>query len=252
MENDLPIEAQRFKQLRFDLNLTQQAFAEILQLKGAIADIERGKSKLSGLTVSRLYKQYDINPLWLYGESDQKYQKANEASVQPKVITLNASQQENIALVPVKASAGYASNLQDPDWYENLPVFELPLPEYRNATFRAFQVSGDSMFPVLHSGEWVIAKAEEQLPSMHSEDLFVVVLQDSVLVKKLRIGEKLQLISINREYPLIEAELSEVREIWKVTGKISTHFDAPEYDFDRLASEMRAGFEQITNVLTSK
>src|SRR5690606_3045744 len=96
--------------------------------------------------------------------------------VLPKVVTLNSAQQENIVLVPVKASAGYAHNLQDPQWYDTLPAFDLPLPEFRNATFRGFQVEGNSMWPVWHNKEWVIARAVEKLSDIKADKIYVVVL----------------------------------------------------------------------------
>jgi phage repressor protein C with HTH and peptisase S24 domain len=246
MTNEISIETQRFKQLRLELNLTQQAFADALELKGSIADIERGKTKLSGSIVTKLLQLYNVNPLWIYGESTKKYLNQDGGSVSPKVITLNSDRNENIVMVNVKAAAGYAHNLQDVEWYETLPAFELPLPEYRNATFRAFQITGDSMLPSLHPGEWALARAEEKISDITNNQMHVVVLADTVVVKKVVVvKQEMQLISLNPEYPVITINTADVQEIWRVTGKITSNFDEPEYDFDKLAREMRDGFRDI-------
>ena len=71
MDKQPSFEAQRFKKVRESLNETQQSFAEKLRIKGSTADIERGKSKISGSVVAELLKQFKINPLWLFGQSFQ-------------------------------------------------------------------------------------------------------------------------------------------------------------------------------------
>lgn len=252
MQEELPIETRRFKQLRQELNLTQQAFSDALQIKGSLADIERGKTRLSGSVISKLLQLYKINPLWMYGESSDKYLEA-QPSVLPKVITLDSADNENIALVNVKASAGYAHNLQDSEWYESLPAFNLPLPEFRNATFRAFQVQGDSMLPSLQPGEWVIARAEERLSDVSEGQICVVVLNDSVLVKKIhKKASGLHLISLNTVYPMIPVVASDVREIWKVTAKISTRLEEPATSVEELTREMREGFISLRSLIDNK
>ena len=185
MEKQLAIEAQRFKIIRESLNLTQQAFAEKLGINNSTADIERGKTKITGSVIAELLKQYKVNPLWIYNKSHQQYLDTNQ-SVLPKVVTVDSSENENMVLVNVKAAAGYAHNVQDLDWYQQLPAFDLPLPEYRNATFRGFQVEGDSMLPSLKPREWVLGKAISGINDIDKNSICVVVLKDSVLVKKIQ------------------------------------------------------------------
>ncbi|MGS2763275.1 XRE family transcriptional regulator [Sinomicrobium sp. M5D2P9] len=246
MSKSLNTEIRRFKMLRRELDLTQQAFAERLGIRNSTADIERGKTRISGEVVAALLEQFGINPLWLFGKSEQKYLRPAEQSILPKVVTLNSSENENIVLVNIKASAGYAHNLQDPEWYESLPAFDLPLPEYRNASYRGFQVEGNSMYPVLHSGEWVIARAEEKLSGIKENQLYVIVLPDTVVVKKVLVsGEKLRLISINPEYPVIETNTGDVQEIWQVVSKISGELDIPSNNLGTWAEEIKSELKEI-------
>ncbi len=123
------IEINRFKKIREEQNLTQHQFAEELGIKNNTADIERGKTKLSGIVVMQLAKKFNINPLWLFGESQDQYIELNTPEVSPKVITLDPQGEDSIVLVNQRAAAGYPHNIQDMDWYETLPVFNLPLPQ---------------------------------------------------------------------------------------------------------------------------
>lgn len=222
----MPIEeeSKRFKQIREELNLTQAAFAEQLGVSMTTADIERGRTRIPGQVVKELLKRYHINPLWLFGESSQKYLKIGDAVINPKIVTVDSAGEENIVLVNAKAAAGYPLNLGDTQWFESLPAFTIPLPEYRNATFRGFQVDGDSMTPVLQSDEWIVGKAVEGWDDVKSNRMYVVVTADSILVKKIQKSENntvINLISVNPEYSPIMIDRSDVRELWQVNSKLT-------------------------------
>lgn len=227
MENDITLK--RFTDIRRELGHTQAEFAEILGISNTTADIERGRTKLSGKVVAELLKQFKINPLWLFGESQQQYIETSNTSVIPKVVTVDSSDQENMVLVNAKAAAGYPQNIQDTSWYKQLPAFDLPLPEFRNATYRGFQVEGDSMLPNLRPGEWVLARAIEHIDDVSPNKIYVVVLQDAVLVKKVikkPNSNNVTLVSLNENYPPYEIKPFHVQEIWLVTSKITFSVDA--------------------------
>lgn len=248
MTKTLSIELLRFKQIREELQLTQSAFQKELELSSSTSDIERGRTKLSGKVVMRLLEKYQINPLWLYGESERKYLNPTATSVLPKVITVDSEGNENILMVNVKAAAGYPNNIQDGSWYETLPVFNLPMTEYRNASFRAFQVSGDSMYPLLHPGEWVLAQGVESIDDINDGALCVVILQDSVLVKKIQKGNAQSiLISQNPEYPPLHISNTEIMEVWKVHSKISSELDTlpQQYSLEQIQESLEELRQEI-------
>ncbi|MET7029059.1 XRE family transcriptional regulator [Sediminicola luteus] len=229
MENDLAIEVKRFTDVRRDLGYTQSEFAKLLGISNTTADIERGRTKLSGKVVAELLRQFKINPLWLFGEGTNQYLATSNVSVIPKVVTVDANENENMVLVNAKAAAGYPQNIQDTSWYRQLPAFDIPLPEFRNATYRGFQVEGDSMLPNLRPGEWVLAKAVESIQDVSANKMYVVVLHDAVLVKKLEKspnGYKMSLISLNETYPPYEVDMQQIQELWQVNSKITFGLDA--------------------------
>ena len=67
MDKEITIAAKRFKKVREEHNYTQQAFAEFLELGHSTVDIERGKTKIPWKVVMSLLKNFQINPLWLFG-----------------------------------------------------------------------------------------------------------------------------------------------------------------------------------------
>ncbi|MGJ8667370.1 MAG: XRE family transcriptional regulator [Patiriisocius sp.] len=247
MDSKLSIEARRFKKIREEQYHTQQSFADLLGIGATTADIERGKTKISGKIVMELLKQFSINPLWLFGESYTKVVNINGGDVSPKVITLDVNQNDTIALVNQKAAAGYPHNIQDVEWYETLPAFNIPLPQYRNATYRGFQVEGDSMLPNIRPNEWLLGKAVPNVSEASDSKIYIVVLNDSVLVKKLQkvpnSPEKVRLISLNQEYIPIEVEVKNIQELWLVNSKLTFGIDEPNES--SLLRELQQSMEEL-------
>lgn len=216
--------AQRFALLRKELGFTQSEFGTYLGLSGSTADIERAKTKLPGYVVAKLYEEHSINPSWLFGTSDKMRLGSSTVQTLPKVITVNSEQKENVLLVEAKAAAGYPQNILDRSWYQKLPAFDLPLKEFRNATYRGFQVEGDSMLPALNPGDWVLARAVESLDTIRPSKMYVVVLEDSVMVKKViqyPMNNRLTLQSLNPNYEPYEVHAYQIQELWEVSSKIT-------------------------------
>lgn len=223
------IDIKRFKEVREENQFTQSEFAERLGIKSSTADIERGRTKLSGIVITELLRQFGINPLWIFGQSHQKFLNLHQVDTMPKIITLNSEEEENIVMVNQRAAAGYPHNVQDVDWYRQLPAFDFPLPQYRNATYRGFQVEGDSMLPNLYPDDWVLAKAIPSLSEASDHKIYVIVLYDTVVVKKLhKLSDPstVRLVSLNRDYAPFEINVSDIQEIWQVTSKLTFSLDA--------------------------
>lgn len=248
MENELTLK--RFTDIRRTLGYTQADFAAMIGVSNTTADIERGRTKLSGKVVLELLKQFKINPLWLFGESEEQYLETSNTSVIPKVVTVDSANRDNMVLVNAKAAAGYPQNISDTSWYQQLPAFDFPIPEFRNATYRGFQIEGDSMLPNLHPGEWVLARAIEHIDYVSANKMYVVVLQDSIMVKKIEKrpnSNNITLVSLNETYPPYDIKPFQIQEIWEVSSKITFNVDATTDN--GLLRQLQESMEELKNQL---
>jgi len=244
--NKLPSEIRRFKEIREDHDCKQSEFAEQLGMKHSTADMERGRTKLSGCVFTELLRLFNVNPLWLFGYSNQKHLNTHRGDISPKVVIVDKEDQENMVLVNQKAAAGYPNNIQDVEWYQKLPAFDLPLPQYRNATYRGFQVEGDSMLPNFRPDDWVLAKGVESLDYASDNKVYVVVMQDAVVVKKLQKlpdSSKVLLVSLNEEYVPYEVFVSDIQEIWQVNSKLTFNIDVGSEH--TLLRELQASMQEL-------
>ncbi len=242
----LPIHCRRLKQLREELNLTQVAFAKTLGIGSTTTEYERGRTKLTGEIVWRLYNMYNINPDWLYGESEQKHveDKSLTKELAPSVVTVENSGFENILMVSHKAAAGYAGNLNNQEFYEQLPAFSFPIPEYRNATYRCFQVEGQSMMPTIHPHDWVITKAIENLDQIKNNNIYVVVDDEGIRIKRVYNEKKarcLFLLSINTAFEQETVKYDNVIEVWEFHSKLTKELiaDSQEFKLDTIYKDIK-------------
>jgi phage repressor protein C with HTH and peptisase S24 domain len=142
-------------------------------------------------------------------------------------ITVDSQERENIELVPQKASAGYTNGYADPEFLQELPRFQLPnLP--RNRTYRAFEISGDSMLP-LEPGTIIIGEYVESPDSIRNGKTYIIVSeQEGVVYKRVfnYANEKgvLFMVSDNTVYSPYEIPIESVMEIWEAKAFISTQF----------------------------
>ena len=159
-------------------------------------------------------------------------------------ITVNNDDEEYIDLIPQKASAGYMNGYADPEYLGDMPKFQLPnLPG--NGTYRAFEITGDSMLP-LRPGTIVIGRYLEGLTDLKNGNCYVILSKEEGVVYK-RVFDyteehgKLFLVSDNKAYSPYEIPASDVMEVWEAKAYLS--MDIPEH------SEEEISFEKLTSIV---
>ena len=104
------------------------------------------------------------------------------------------------------------------------------------------------MLPNLKPGEWVLAKAVEHIDDVSANKIYVVVLQDAVLVKKIEKrpnSNNVTLISLNENYPPYEIKPFQIQELWQVNSKITFGVDATTET--GLLKQLQESMEELKN-----
>lgn len=157
--------------------------------------------------------------------------------------TVNASNQENIELVPAKAQAGYTNGFADPEYISELQVFQLPFLSGEKK-YRTFQLLGDSMLPI-PAKAWVTGEYVVDWKELKSGEACVVLTLDEGIVFKIvenRIEEEGEVIlySLNPLYEPYVIHVSEIREIWRFTHFISQEIPDPVVPENQLVRTVAA------------
>ncbi|WP_258104640.1 LexA family transcriptional regulator [Marinoscillum sp. MHG1-6] len=227
--------AENIKYLRKQAGYTQEQFANEVGIKRSLVGAyEEGRAEPRLQTLTKIAEVLSVTTDALISQ-DLTTGKAVMVPIKEKVkilsITVDKEDNENIELIPQKASAGYLNGYGDPEYLAELPRFKLPvLPE--GGTYRAFEISGDSMLPMA-SGSIVIGKYLESLNDIKNGKTYVLLTEKEGVVYKrvfnyIEERGKLYLVSDNKSYSAYEVGAEDVMEIWEAKAYISIEFPDPE------------------------
>ncbi|MFN0292329.1 XRE family transcriptional regulator [Pedobacter helvus] len=224
------------KYLRKKKGLTQQQFADNMEIKRSLIgayeedraepkyDLLKKIAEYFELTIDEFINE-KINDTW------KPKPKSQGSNLRVLSISVDKDDNENIELVPVKASAGYLNGFSDPQYIQDLPKFQLPIPSLKQGTYRAFEIKGDSMLPI-QSGSIIIGEYLDNWNDVKVGDTYVIISKNEGVVYK-RAGNKfkedkeLKLISDNKIYDPYSVPADDILEIWKAKAYLSTALPEP-------------------------
>jgi transcriptional regulator with XRE-family HTH domain len=222
------------KSLRKKKGLTQQQFADAMEIKRSLIgayEEDRAEPKYELLKKFADFFELSMDELVneKINESWKPKPKNDGANIRVLSISVDKEERENIELVPVKASAGYLNGFADPEFVGELPKFQLPM--FKQGTYRAFEIKGDSMLP-LPSGSIVIGEYLENWNDIKPGDTYIFISKNDGIVYK-RAGNRfkenksVRLISDNPVYDPYALSAEDLLEVWKAKAYISTVFPEP-------------------------
>lgn len=242
-------ENDRFKIVRRELGLNQDAFAKGLGIKqGSLSDIERGKVGVSDAIKFKLRKKYNIDIEFIEGKSDNIYlhedqngsfskkspQKGSTKDVKIKVDYLNKGQardtfaplfvsgdKQNLTIVPLKAFGGFLMGYRNKVYLDSLQKTSFP---WVQGECFAFEVEGFSMMPDYIPQSFVVTTQLEKLEYMQKGKDYVFQTIDGLVLKRfVSIKDtSCNIVSINEEYnPVKSMPLKSIKGVFFIEYKIN-------------------------------
>lgn len=251
--------AENLKYLRKKKGLTQQQFADIMEIKRSLVgayEEDRAEPKYDLLNKIANYFELSIDDL-VNEKINDKWSpkpKSDAANLRVLSITVDHEDKENIEFVNVKASAGYLNGYADVEYVAELPKFSLPM--FNQGTYRAFEIKGDSMLP-LPSGSVIIAEYVENWNDLKLNETAVIISKNEGIVykriaSKFRSDKGIKLASDNAIYEPYVIPAEDIIEIWRAKAYISTELPqpAPEPTIENLTTmmaQMQKSIVQLQN-----
>jgi transcriptional regulator with XRE-family HTH domain len=220
--------------LRTTKNITQSELCEQLGVqRSMISAYEDGRSEPKLSAIVRLAEIFNVTMDDLISRDLEVQGRKALEEKEFKILTIATDQDdnENIIMVGQKASAGYLNGYADPEYMESLPQFRIPTLS-SHATYRAFEITGDSMLPLV-SGTLIIGAYIEHVKDIKSGKTYVLVTHSEGVVYKrifnyIEEKGKLFLVSDNNQYAPYDLQPEDVLEIWEARAFISTNFPQPK------------------------
>ena len=240
------------KFLRKNNHLTQEQLAEKIGIKRSLVGAyEEGRADPRLNNLLKISEIFKVSVDTLISEDVSGFESAfgNVFNQKPKskvlAITVDEEGEEYIDLIPQKASAGYLNGYADPEYLEDMPKFKLPFLA-KNGTYRAFEISGDSMLPLL-PGTVIICKYLETASEIKKGKPYVLLTSsEGIVFKRVYIDDLkenvYELVSDNKYYQPYEVNVEDIMEIWEAVMFISQNFPDP-------SSESNSNIENLKNIV---
>lgn len=122
----------------------------------------------------------------------------------------------------VKASAGGGNEIDDIKAYETgrlMPISRAFFKTPPKKELNAIEISGESMMPMLHDGDWVIFCDDGEF---RGDGLYVVNFSGQLMAKVLQLSPRgeLKIISVNPNFKSYEIDINETQEHFRIIGKV--------------------------------
>lgn len=236
--------AENIKHYRKLKKLTQADLAAKLGLnRSLIGAYEEGRSEPRLKTLQALADFFKVSLDNFISKPQAEFiPKLDLAGNKLRVLSVltNEEGDEQIALIPQKASAGYTRGYGDIEYMENLKSLRLPFKEIQQErTHRVFQIEGDSMLP-LEDQAYLITEYIEDWNDIKDNETYVIISKNEGIVYKrllnqIKSKQSLVLQSDNKEYKPYSMPINEVLEVWK--AKASINFNLNQQNSDKLEQD---------------
>ena len=214
----------RVKLIRKELKLTQEQLAQRLGIgKAALSMIETGKSGLSTRNKNILVQDLNVNPDWL--ETGQGNMFNAEPNFTPfKLRSDNTLPMQSVPLYSIEGTAGLVPLFADQAANKPINYIHIPnLPKCDGAIY----IVGDSMYPLLKSGDIVLYKQLQDINNIFWGDMYLLSIdidgEEYITVKYIQKSERdgyVKLVSQNPHHADKEIEIERIRAIALVKASI--------------------------------
>lgn len=241
---------QNLKYLRKLRNWTQQEMAAKLGIKRSLLGAyEEGRAEPRTEILEKLSDTFHISIDDLL-RSDLSLKEGNYIE---RRRLLKDEPRQVIEFVPARATAGYLSGFSDMEFIEELNTFTLPM--LGAGRYRAFEIAGDSMLPVI-SGSVVVGHLITGWDDIRQNQTYVVLTKrDGLVYKRIlknnRNKGKITLVPDNPQYESYSVPLEDVLELWQTDAVISKADTHQRLNVNHLA-DMVSHLQEQVSVLKKK
>lgn len=217
----------RVRAMRKQLDLTQEQLAQQLGIgKAALSMIETGKAGLSTRNKNILVQDLNVNPEWIDTGKGRMFNAEPNCTAYlhrtDKSLPL-----QSVPLYSIEGTAGLVPIFAEESTAKPVNFIHIPnLPKCDGAIY----VVGDSMYPLLKSGDIILYKQLNDVRDVFWGDMYLLSIdidgEEYITVKYVQKSEHegfIKLVSQNQHHADKEVEMSRIRAIALIKASIRMH-----------------------------
>lgn len=212
------------RQIRKELNLTQEELGRKFGVtKNALSMIETGKQALSERNKNILIQELNVNPDWLETGRGEMFSALPDVKPFARRSD-NPIPYQSVPLYNIEATAGLVPLFSDNSSFKPLDYIHIPnVPKCDGAIY----VAGDSMYPLLKSGDIVLYKQLHDPDDIFWGDMYLLSIdidgEEYITVKYIHKSDRpgyVKLVSQNTFHAEKEVAMSKIRAIAFIKASI--------------------------------
>lgn len=214
----------RIRQIRKHLNLTQDALSSTLGIgKSALSMIETGKAALSERNKNILVNELNVNPDWLETGKGEMFNCIDSVYVSTKR-TDRTIPLQSVPLYNIEGTAGLVPLFAGQQNVQPVDYIHIPnLPKCDGAIY----IVGDSMYPLLKSGDIVLYKQMHSLEDIFWGDMYLLSIdidgEEYITVKYIQKSEQdghIKLVSQNPHHASKDIDMRRIKALAFIKASI--------------------------------
>ena len=218
---------ERIRLMRKQLNLTQEQMAQRLGVgKAALSMIETGKARLSARNKNILVQDFNVNPDWIE-TGEGKMFNAEPDLTSYNLRTDRSLPLQSVPLYSIEGTAGLVPLFEQQKEVEPINYINIPnLPKCDGAIY----VVGDSMYPLLKSGDIILYKQLNDVRDVFWGDMYLLSIdidgEEYITVKYVQKSEHdgyIRLVSQNQHHADKEVAVNRIRAIALIKASVRMH-----------------------------
>ena len=218
---------ERVRLMRKQLDMTQEQMAQRLGIgKAALSMIETGKARLSARNKNILVQDFNVNPDWIE-TGEGKMFNAEPDLTSYNLRTDRSLPLQSVPLYSIEGTAGLIPLFEQQQQFEPINYINIPnLPKCDGAIY----VVGDSMYPLLKSGDIILYKQLNDVRDVFWGDMYLLSIdidgEEYITVKYVQKSEHegyIRLVSQNQHHADKEVAIDRVRAIALIKASIRMH-----------------------------
>ena len=199
-----------------ELNYKQGEFAQKIDVDASnLSKYLNGRLPVSDALINRIVVNLGVSKEWLEQGTDLPFAKLPNV---PATTTLSAAQLapsvQGTPVYDIDVTAGTMPRARM--FTDDQIVGSINLPDVMSQNCRVVRVSGDSMSPVIRSGDYIAVRELTNFQQIFWGQIYVVLLDDYRLVKYIRRHDNPAMVilrSENRNYDDMEIRRADIREL---------------------------------------
>ena len=221
----MTITESRVKLIRKALGMTQEQLSQRLGIgKAALSMIETGKAGLSSRNRNILVQELNVNAEWLDGDDSAEMFNLEPDLTAFRLKTDNALPMQSVPLYSIEGTAGLVPLFAERRQMKPIDFIHIPnLPKCDGAIY----IVGDSMYPLLKSGDIVLYKQLQDVNNIFWGDMYLLSIdldgEEYITVKYIQKSERegyVKLVSQNPHHADKDIEINRIRAIAIVKASI--------------------------------